>query len=415
MVYRLNNTSSKNKRYVRKVLLFTLAVCILGIMGVLKSNHFHKIKIDITHGQRIVATPMTVIPDNANKSKVDIQPQPKPASNYGIAAGGKLTFLNQADLNNYFSQLKLLGVTWIRWDIDWSEIQQKSSNEYNWQSTDRVVQTAKTYEIQSLGIITYTPKWARPVGCNMSDKCAPANPAAFAKFAGTVANRYASKVDNFEIWNEPNYADFWQPIPNAAEYSRLLAATYAQIKLANPRAQVLSGGLAAAGDDSGNISPLTFITRLYELKANQYYDSIALHPYSYPALPSYIATWNRWQQIELIHNLMVTNGDGAKKIWITEYGAPTGGPGSAHSELQLINFAYNSDYMTEQAQNNLMVDAITSYKLYSSWTGPFFWYSLQDNGSSKDNTENFFGLSRYDNSRKQAYFTFQKAIKQPLN
>ena len=43
-----------------------------------------------------------------------------------------------------------------------------------------------------------------------------------------------------------------------------------------------------------------------------------------PAARSSAASWNAFTQTKDLHDIMVQNGDGAKKIWGTEAGAPTG-------------------------------------------------------------------------------------------
>ena len=55
-------------------------------------------------------------------------------------------------------------------------------------------------------------------------------------------------------------------------------------------------------------------------------DAVAVHPYSYPALPRdpSTASWNTYERLPLLHDVMADHGDGAKQIWLTEFGAPTG-------------------------------------------------------------------------------------------
>jgi polysaccharide biosynthesis protein PslG len=343
-----------------------------------------------------------------------ITPTPIPgglnSNKFGIAAGGSLPSLSAPDLDTYFSQLKALGVSWVRYDFDWDQIQSNGSTTFDWTGTDRISQAATKYGIQTLGIITYTPTWAQQSSCKGTFGCAPANPAAFGTFAGAVAARYAPKgIHDWEIWNEPNVSVFWRPAPNVSAYTAILKSAYSEIKKADPASFVITAGLSPAADEGSNIAPITFIKTLYSLDPAKDFDAIALHPYSYPVIASYDASWNSWEQMSDIRTIMNNSGDSQKQIWITEYGAPTGGPGTAQSTTQL-NFDYGSDYMTEDAQTIMMRDALSEYSLMPGTTGVFFWYSLHDLSTNKSTPENFFGLTRSDWSKKPAYNLFHSAI-----
>ncbi len=391
--------------------------------------HMRSDPVETTHGPRLSEiTPQMLsdatektepAPVDANAAKTATLPKIStpvsvPATTgLGIAAGGGLAYLDQSDLDRYFNDLSALGVKWVRWDVDWNVVQPNSAAVYEWDSIDRVQATADRYSIQSLAILTYTPPWARSGACKGDPHCAPADVAAYGRFAGTAAARYKGRIDNWEVWNEPNFTFFWKPQPNVTAYAALLRQAYGEIKASNPNATVLSGGLAASGDeDDGSLSPITFMQGIYTQKSNTSLDAVSLHPYTFPAMPSYKAWWNRWQQIDPIRSLMVQNGDSGKKIWLTEFGAPTGGPGVGYTANQLNDFKYGKDYMQEAAQQTLMQEALQGYWDREAWMGPFFWYSLKDESQNTGDPENFFGLLRYDGSKKPAYTTFQNAIKQ---
>lgn len=409
------------KKYL--ILIFILILVMSTITGVVLKKITSK-KFTPYHGPnpstRLVETTLTPTatlfePTIALKAAPTLTPTPKVQSKthvtkYGIAAGGILTGLSQDNLDNYFDGLGELGVTWVRWDIDWNFIQPKNSNNFDWSETDRVASTAKRYGIKSLGTIAYAPQWAGNKPCSYP-ACAPADPKAFGNFARKVAARYKDSINYFEIWNEPNYPLFWTR-PNVNLYAESLKEAYMGIKSVNPGAVILSGGLAASenGPD-GSISPHTFLQTLYSLEANQYFDAVALHPYTYPATPSYVAPWNHWQEMLTIRQLMLDAGD-EKNIWITEFGAPTNGPGRSFGFNQLSGFEYGSDYMNEDAQVVYIKEASAFYNQNVSWMGPFFWYSLQDTGTSRDTPENFFGLIRFDGGKKLAYDTFRGIINQ---
>ena len=181
-------------------------------------------------------------------------------------------------------------------------------------------------------IIDDCPPWAALAGTS-GDACPqPASSAQYATFAAEVAARYAPQgVGLFEIWNEPNNAGFWAPKPNPAAYTADLVAAYAAIKKVDPGAFVISGGLAPEVTDGTNISPIDFLTAMYADGAKGSFDALGYHPYSYPALPDTYETWLAWSQMGQtpvsIRSVMKSNGDSARQIWITEFGAPTGGPG----------------------------------------------------------------------------------------
>jgi hypothetical protein len=381
--------------------------------------------LQATHGPRLSETPEALAHELESKpgSKRHVKPgiatSPRPSPinglsfGYGIATGSDVLALDQPGLDDYFAGLKELGVGWARWDIDWNNLQPDSSEVTKWSDLDRVVTTAQKFGIKSLAVLVGTPSWARPPECSQSEMCAPLDSNDFARFAGQVADRYKDKgLNHFEIWNEPNYKDFWLPAPSIDEYKDLLGPAYTAIKAVNPAAAVITGGLAAVGDEEGNIAPKSFVDGLYAKSAGSAFDAIAVHPYSYPALPSYETGWNGWQQLGPIHAAMTAAGDGAKKVWITEIGAPTGGSGEARTTADLGKFAYDSDFMTEAAQSEILADAIRLYESNGAWTGPLFWYSLRDKGG-ENTPENYFGLMRSDGSKKPAYATFQSALTSP--
>jgi hypothetical protein len=92
---------------------------------------------------------------------------------------------------------------------------------------------------------------------------------------------------------------------------------------------------------------------------------------------------------------MVANGDGAKKIWATEFGAPTNGP--------------TGTFVSEDAQSRMVSTGLSLFRSYD-WAGPLFWYSGRDVGTSTSTRENFFGLLRNDFSPKPAYLALRNLI-----
>jgi len=329
---------------------------------------------------------------------------------YGLAAGSSLTALSDQELNNRLQAMSDLGVQWVRYDFDWSLIQPDRSSTYNWATYDKLVTASNKHHLQVLGILDYTPAWARTAGCD-SSQCAPAKTDEFAAFAGAVVHHYASQnIHAWEIWNEPNSKDFWKPTANPAAYTALLQRSYLAIKAEDAGAYVMTGGLSPQATNGSSYAPVDFLTALYQHGAQQYLDGVADHPYTFPISPTNTAdhAWNQMAaESSSLRAVMKTNGDEQKRIWITEFGSPTGGPG-AISTIAAPNLDQHPYKVDEALQAKILTDALALYKSYS-WAGPFFVYSLQDAGTSQSTNENFFGLRRYDGTLKPAYGIYQQA------
>jgi hypothetical protein len=339
-----------------------------------------------------------------------------PDKAYGIAAGSGLPGLSDADLDKRLQGISELGATWVRLDFDWSNIQSGGASNYNWAPYDKIVAAAAKYNLKVLGIITYTPAWARASDCQGDMKCHPAHPEQFAQFAGTVSHRYQSQgLHYWEIWNEPNSKDFWKPKASPTDYAELLKQSYQAIKQQDVAAVVITAGLSPQATNDVSYAPKDFFAALYKAGAKPYFDAAADHPYTFPLSPtsSHDHAWNQMAvDTDGIRQTMVRNGDAAKKVWITEFGAPTGGPGPI-STISNPNLDAGPYVVDEPLQAKILSDAFTLYRSYD-WVGPFFVYSYQDAGTDQSSNENFFGLVRADGSHKPAYDVFKQAAATPL-
>lgn len=318
------------------------------------------------------------------------------ADSFGISAGGALQNEDPATLGRDLDAMKAAGSKWLRVDINWAQIQSAGQTSYAWDSIDRVVQGASARGIRVLGVIMYTPSWARPAGTSAT--YGP-DPATYAAFAAVAAQHYAALgVHAFEVWNEPNTKSFWTPAPNIAAYTRLLKAAYPAIKAADPQATVLSGGTAPAPSDGTNYLPQDFLAGIYANGGGGSFDAVSHHPYCWPAYPGDAESWSAWYQMYgtagNLRSIMVNNGDGGKQIWGTEFGAPTNGPSGSH--------------VTEAVQASMITKAYAEWSTYS-WAGPLFAYQGRDLGTDTGTRENFFGLLRNDFSPKPAYTAYQVA------
>ena len=304
---------------------------------------------------------------------------------------------SQADFAKDMGVVDASGAGWLRIDINWAMVQRDGPSSYDWAPFDRIVKDARSRGLDVLGIIDYTPQWARP--SPTSDAWTPPrNPSDFGKFAADAARHYGPMVRAYEIWNEPNLGGNWKPAANPAQYTQLLKAAYTSLKSVDPSLVVVSGGLSPATDTSTDRDPRTFLQGMYANGAKGYFDALGHHPYSFPAAPGDAQNWSAWYQMygapNNLRSQMVANGDADRKIWATEFGVPTNGP--------------SNTYVSEATQAQTVTKAYDLFKSYS-WAGPLFVWSSRDNSTDPSSNYNFYGLIRHDFSAKPALAAYQAA------
>jgi len=294
----------------------------------------------------------------------------------GVAMGSGSTTLSPSALNARLADASALGVGWIRVGLSWPAVQPYSPLASDWSSFDRVVSAAAAHRIKVLAVVGFTPAWARPRDCG-GYNCAPAQPAQFAAFVKAAALRYGDRVGAWEIWNEPNLQRFWEPAPNAAQYARLLALSAVAVHSAVPGATVVSGGLAMIPASSRSVSGRDFLTWVCQQGGLTEVDGIGLHPYSSPVPPSYYATWSGWSQLwqtpVSAESILQSCGQGNKPLWLTEYGAPTNGPGPAATPSN-YDISASPNHVDEALQAEMATQSV-SIAAGSPDVAALFWYT----------------------------------------
>lgn len=313
----------------------------------------------------------------------------------GIATGGTIQYLVSADRTRELDDLQAVGARWIRLDLAWSYVQAAGRNSYDWSRYDIVMGEAAARHLQVLGTLAYTPRWAAPSGAT-DDQFAPTDARDYARFAAAAVRRYApTGVHAWEIWNEPNSPDFWKPVPSVTRYTTLFEQAYASIKGVDPAATVLTGGTAPEETTSNSVSAVDFLSGIYANGGGGSFDAVATHSYSSPATPLDSDRTSGWSQMDRtrpsLRSVMMSNGNGSKRIWATEYGAPTSG----------------SDRVTDAEQANMISEAYRIFRL-QPWAGPLFVYTYKDRRPDENDADHL-GLFRSDGSRKPSWKAFRDA------
>lgn len=320
-----------------------------------------------------------------------VQAEPEPGLAIGFDA---LRWQSDAEIQADFDDFAHLGVRWLRTDLNWAVVQAAGAESFDWSGMDRIVDLAEAASIRVLPVVGSTPAWDWEVP---GEPGPPRDMAAFGRFMAAAVARYAPRgIRDWEIWNEPNMASAWGGPPDPATYAALLGAGAAAVRAVDPGARVLFGGLAAVratgpdGAETEWYSARDFLREAYAAGAAAHFDVMSFHPYTYPRLPdSWLPTG--WSLMGDIGRMMQAAGDGAKPIWVTEFGAPTRGE-DAVSEL-------------DQAETLLLGFTLIEK---AGWSGPFLWYSYRDIGRDSEDRESWFGMIGPDDRRKPVYDAFRK-------
>ena len=295
-----------------------------------------------------------------------------PADGYGFSEGAQMEFMSIEDADRELDAVSKTGASWLRVLIDWNRIE-PAKGQYDWTYVDDLVSAATAHHIKVLGLIAYTASWARPPNTYFSYP--PPNAADYAGFAAAVVRRYADRVLDWELWNEPNLPPFFGYLidNNPARYTELMRAAYPAIKAVQPASTVLAAGLSP---EPGDYSPPAFLEQMYAAGAQGFFDAAAAHPYVNSdglwADPS-----NGWSDVPRMHDVMVAHGDGGKKIWMTEMGASTSNP---------------SVEGVSQLQQASMITQVLAAAADLEYSGPAFIFCIRDYDSSKrDSLDDNFG------------------------
>ena len=368
----------------------------------------------------------------------DAQPAafPLAKANFGITPGAGF-FLNETNIARGLNDFKKLGVHWIRSTIPWDSFQPYDplklpvgEPKFKWKSVDEFV--AQVHDPLYAGrfgfIVTvdHPPAWAQAAGRISPIPCArqaPFDLPSYARATAALAQRLRNTAHVFELENSPNIGKrsathdntvaVW-PVPNPCGYAHLLELTTPAVHALNVGATVLVGGIGGVKNVlNERIAADDFLGDLYANGARGFFDGVSYHPYSTPNLPCApsdsvcvfnpetsrkdpYGMKNGWDRMLHARKIMVAKGDGAKQIWITEYGGPTQGP------------LGSTKVLTEAQQAALLAAGFTRASQYP-WVGPMCWFTYDDDAGNPETAPNgtWMGLLRGDRSHKPSYGMYQ--------
>ncbi len=238
---------------------------------------------------------------------------------FSIAKTNPVSYKDQVGLNvhwvlggggkdgMYERRLKQSETKWAREHFQ-MEVLVGDNSELWFERYDQIIEKYKEQDIQVIGMLAYNK--------DNGDFRAP-NENEWREFVASVVNRYKDDVKVWEIWNEPDSPDYLAP-NNPKAYASILKPAYRVIKLIDPSAKVITGGLSWPN--------IHFAKRMYKRYAN-YFDGLGVHLYYgekyYEEGESLNALEFDLDRLRKLQKKYKPN----HKIWITEFGCSTGGTG----------------------------------------------------------------------------------------
>ena len=172
------------------------------------------------------------------------------------------------------------GFTLIRTDLFWSgvEVQRRV---YDWATYDRLMSDLAARDLRAQFVLgfnnpeVYGGRWMEGITMSFERN-------AYAAFCAAAAARYASADPIWEIYNEPNRDNFWEPRANPAEYMTLARQAIAAIRSAQPDAIIIAPAL---GHKMGEpVLDLGFLEACLADGLAPLVDAISIHPYVDPEM-----------------------------------------------------------------------------------------------------------------------------------
>jgi LysM repeat protein len=255
----------------------------------------------------------------------------------GTALGFGITvFPIGQDTAALIEQVQSMGLGWVKVNVYWRDLE-VVEGEIDFETLDSIVEPLNEAGLSILFTVTTAPDWSRST---IDESGPPDDFETYGTFVGALAERYARRVQAYEIWNEPNLRREWNSAThtiNAGGYVELLQIAYEAIKESDPQALVVSAGLAPTGFNDGvnAINDRLFLQGMYANGLAEYSDAIGAHPNGWANPPDArccdqpegVASHYQDPSFFFLdtlsdyHEIMVANGDDrVTPIWVTQFG-----------------------------------------------------------------------------------------------
>ncbi len=300
------------------------------------------------------------------------------------------------------------GIGWAKQHFPWEDIEPAPS-QYRWEKYDQIVDLYRRYGLEVIARLDRPPDWTRQD--NRFKERPPDDFNDYGEFVYQFVRHFRGRVRYLQIWNEPNLFQEWGAQPADPEaYTKLLAIAYRRAKEADPNVYILSAPLAITTEEvefRGNMSDLTFLERMYQAGARDYFDILSANAFGMDRPP-----WDppspevlNFRRVELQRRIMERYGDGNKPVWFNEYGWNAAPPGFPPEKLIWQR-------VSEEQQAAWTVEGIRWARKRWPWAGVFnIWYFRQIGNLSPQDPDYYFRMVDVDFAPRPVYYAVQQATR----
>lgn len=209
--------------------------------------------------------------------------------------------------------------------------------------------------------------------------------AAFCAFVKAAMQRFAGRGIIWEMWNEPNHAMFWKPVPKVADYIALAQAVGETVREVAPK-EILVGPTTSELD-------LPFLEACCKAGLLSLWDAVSVHPYRQSSPETVSEEYRTLRQLIARHapRPIVPDPNGLRGREGLIQGDPkhlpilSGEWGYSSAKLPHGGFdeSQQARYLPRQWLSNIANEVPIS-----------IWYDWHDDGDDRSNPEHNFGTVR---------------------